>query len=298
MLTQVFNEQVDYQAEMQATLREKTGKHDLEAHNHTLKGHAFLIPKNAAIGVADGGKLSYKKDEEFKRIFDHILHMQELMANINEGFERMNDILDKIEEETNQLDKITELFNEGDMDAARDYITSITSEDASGMTDEQAQEWLIHKGYEHIQNIDDLTEAYKKELKDQHNRIEKLPEGSPERIAAQQKLTHIEDRYRKVAEVKKLPFEQAVEKVLRSGEGVEQSKETRASLVKARDQVDDKFSANSEDELISDDDLWSDLELSDDFNVAATGDNLENSSSEYNKEGVSTGATPNSFTPS
>ena len=204
MLTQAFNETVDYQGEMQAILREKTLENDLEAHNHTLKGHDFVIPRNGAINIADGGKLAYTNDKKFNDIYKHILRMQALMAEIEAGFERLDDILDQIEEETASLEKITELLNEGDWGAAREYITSVTGEDASQMTDEEAREWLIHQGYEHIDSIEKLTEQWTAEYENLQDKINQLPEGSQERLAAEKRLEGLEGKYREIAKYKGL----------------------------------------------------------------------------------------------
>ena len=202
MLTQAFNEQVDFQTEAQAVLREKTLEHEQHHFNHTLKSHDFVIPKNAATGIADGGKLSFKKDEKFRKIFDHIMHMQQLMADIEAGFGRMNDILDEMEKETASLEKITGFLRNDDIEGAKEYAESLGI-DTSEWDKEQTKDWLIQKGYEHIDNIEKLTKQWKIEAQNIKDNIEKLRANgaSPEQIqAAQDKLDGLEDKFEKVAQ--------------------------------------------------------------------------------------------------
>ncbi len=187
VLTQAFNKQVDFQAEAQEILREKTAEQEKHHFHHTLKGHDFIIPKNAAFAFADGGKLAFKKDEKFKKLFDYIMHVQKIFKQAEELAAAINADITAFNESVDRQNHLRQYKENGDIDALREMFINeyhINPDDVAAMSDEE----IMAQSDEFDQQETLTQETLIESIKDKIQEFEKLLENGDLSQADREKL--------------------------------------------------------------------------------------------------------------
>lgn len=254
MLTQAFNGRVGFQAQAQAVLREKTLEHEQHHFNHTLKGHDFVIPKNAAIGVADGGKLTFKKDEKFRKLFDHINRMHQIMKEAKAMMDSIYADIEEYQESVDRQNRLRQHVQDGDIDKLRDMFINeydMDAEDVANMSDEEVLATADKLDDVEQSKQDMLIESIKLKIRDFEQYIENgnLPESKKEEL--QQALDKIKQDAQKETGVNyDKAYNEAWEQnqehdtLYDAGREIKSSAKSSETKVKALDEVEESNSTS------------------------------------------------------